>query len=79
MALRNALTSRAVSGGEVAPLSHKARNHAMEARAFKVKRDSLSAHALLPRAQRPEVLSGLGDNIIIQEKLDSANLREQTD
>jgi hypothetical protein len=50
------LAARAIAGGEVATLAHELRNHAVERRAG-------VAEALLTRAERAEVLGGLGDGI----------------
>lgn len=53
----------AIEVGEVSSLAHKARDNSMEERLLEVQRAAALAHALLPRAQRAEVLSSLGHHV----------------
>ena len=64
----DALTSCAVPCSEVAALAHESRDDAMERAALVVKRLATLAFALLPGAERAEVLGGLGNDIC--EKLE---------
>mmetsp|Transcript_53675 Transcript_53675/g.138760 ORF Transcript_53675/g.138760 Transcript_53675/m.138760 type:complete len:239 (-) Transcript_53675:38-754(-) len=59
------LAAGAVAGSEVTALAHELRDHAVEGGA-------LVAKALLARAERAEVLSGLRHNVVAQGHLDAA-------
>jgi len=56
-----------VATGEVASLKHELRDHAVELGA-------LVAEAFLASAEGTEVLSGLGDDVIVEGEIDSAGL-----
>lgn len=56
-----------VATGEITALKHELRDHAMELGAGVTK-------ALLTSAESTEVLGGLGDNIVIEIKVDAAAL-----
>mmetsp|Transcript_23780 Transcript_23780/g.39869 ORF Transcript_23780/g.39869 Transcript_23780/m.39869 type:complete len:206 (-) Transcript_23780:429-1046(-) len=57
------LATRAVASGEVATLAHESRDDAMELASLEMQWLAHLALALLPRAQRSEVLCGLGDAV----------------
>ena len=59
------IDSTYVSTGEVTPLEHEIRNHT-------VKLGTLVAKALFSSAQSTEILSSLGDDIVIQVEIDAA-------
>lgn len=56
-----------VATGEVASLKHELRDHAVELGA-------LVAEAFLASAEGTKVLSGLGDDVIVEGEIDSAGL-----
>mmetsp|Transcript_2280 Transcript_2280/g.5694 ORF Transcript_2280/g.5694 Transcript_2280/m.5694 type:complete len:252 (+) Transcript_2280:25-780(+) len=66
------LAARAVALGEVTALAHEAGDHAVELAALVVQGLARSALALLPRAQRAEVLGGLRHVLREQLHLDAA-------
>jgi len=60
----DALAARAVASGEVAALAHEARDDAVELAA-------LEAEAFLARAERAEILHGLGHDVVAQRHGDA--------
>lgn len=56
-----------VATGEVTTLEHELRDDAVEGRAGVAK-------ALLASAESAEVLSGLGDNVVVEVEVDAAGL-----
>lgn len=61
----NALAASAIALGEVSALDHKLLDHTVESTALVVEGFAALAQALLAGAERAEVLSGLGDNVIV--------------
>ena len=60
------LTASSVTAGEVTTLDHELGDDPVEGRALVVERLAGAASSLLTSAQAPEVLSGLGDNVVVQ-------------
>lgn len=56
----------------------RTRDDAVEGAALVVQRLALLAHALLPRAQRPEVLRRLGHHVLVQLKHHLANCNSKS-
>lgn len=72
-----ARTTGAIARGEVTTLRHEARDNTVERRALEGQRHTLSANALLARAEGLEVLRSLGDDVVEERELDAASLYQR--
>jgi hypothetical protein len=70
----NRLAASTVERGEITTLDHELFNDTVEDRTLEVQWLALLSHSLLSRAESPEVLGGLGNDIVEQFKGNATGL-----
>ena len=73
------ITSSAIPGGEIATLGHEAWDDAMERGSSESEGFPLLSHTFLARAECSEVLSGPGDDVVVEGESDTPSLTASLD